>query len=269
MGIPADDCRQLTGMTLQRQSDKTVEVKTPSELAIMREAGHLLREFRQRLVEMVRPGISTLELDREFSKLAQENGVKAAFHGLYGFPGHICASINHEVVHGIPSAGRILLEGDIVSLDMGIILDGFYSDAAVTAAVGTVSDEKRRLLETTERSLQAGIELCHPGSRLGDIGSAIQVCVEKEGFSVVREYTGHGIGRALHEAPQIPNFGEPGRGPRLCEGWVLAIEPMVNAGSWRTETLADDWTVVTSDRRPSAHFEHTVAITAQGPEVLT
>jgi len=256
-------------MALQKQSDKTVEAKSPAELASMRRAGRILREIRERVVERVRPGLSTLELDREFARLAAEQRVKAAFHGLYGFPGHICASINEEVVHGIPSAQRILREGDIVSLDMGIVLDGFYSDTAVTAAVGEIDAEKQRLLETTQRSLQAAIELCRPGTRLGDLGSRIQACVEGEGFSVVRDYTGHGIGRALHEAPQIPNFGDPGRGPRLREGWVLAIEPMVNAGTWKTETLADEWTVVTRDRRPSAHFEHTVAITEEGAEVLT
>lgn len=256
-------------MALHRQKDKSVEVKSAAELEIMRRAGRILREIREALVEMVRPGISTWELDQEFARMARECEVISAFHGLYGFPGNICASINEEVVHGIPSKERILRSGDIVSLDMGIILDGFYSDTAVTAAVGVIDADTRRLLEATKQSLDDGIELCIPGNRLGDLGNRIQRCVEKQGFAVVRDYTGHGIGRALHEAPQIPNFGEPGHGPRLCEGWVLAIEPMVNAGTWKTETLADEWTVVTRDRRPSAHFEHTVAITADGPEVLT
>ncbi len=256
-------------MALQRNSDKRVEVKSPAELAIMRRAGSILREIRQELLVHVRPGVSTLDLDQEFARLAREHNVKSAFHGLYGFPGQICISLNEEIVHGIPSARRILRDGDIVSLDMGIVLDGFYSDSAVTAAVGQVSEEKRRLLHVTELALEAGIDVCRVGYRLGDVGHAVQRQAESAGFSVVREYTGHGIGRALHEAPQIPNFGTPGKGPRLCEGWVLAVEPMVNAGTWQTETLDDDWTVVTRDRRPSAHFEHTVAITANGAEVLT
>ncbi len=235
----------------------------------MRRAGGLLAEIRDELAGLVVPGVSTLDLDRHFAQRVKEAKVKAAFHGLYGFPGHICASINEEVVHGIPSAERKLGEGDIVSLDMGIIVDGFYSDTAFTAAIGKVSDETQRLLDITRECLNLAIGQCRSGSRLGDLGEAVQTHAEEAGISVVREYTGHGIGRALHEPPKVPNFGERGRGPRLREGWVLAIEPMINAGTWKTETLGDHWTVVTRDRKPSAHFEHTVAVTENGAEVLT
>jgi len=256
-------------MGLRNGEDQRVEVKSAADLERMRRAGAVLRALREEIVEHVRPGVSTLQLDKVFARRVEQANAKAAFYGLYGFPGHLCASINEEVVHGIPSAERVLQEGDIVSLDMGIVLEGFYSDTAVTAPVGEVSEEKKRLLETTRRALEAGIGQCIAGNRLGDVGSAIQACAEAAGFSVVREYTGHGIGRALHEAPKAPNYGERGKGPRLRPGWVLALEPMINAGTWQTETLDDHWTVVTRDRRPSAHFEHTVAITENGAEVLT
>ena len=249
--------------------ENLVQLKSAADIDKMRRAGHMLRDFRSEVVEAVRPGVSTQDLNEIFARRVEKEEVQAAFYGLYGFPGHICSSINEEVVHGIPSAARILDEGDIVSLDMGIVVDGFYSDTAVTAAVGEVDEEKQRLLKIGRESLEHGIEQCSPGMRMGDIGWAIQSHVERAGFTVVREYTGHGIGRSCHEAPKVPNFGKKGKGPRLCAGWVLAIEPMVNAGTWKTEELKDNWTVVTKDRRPSVHFEHTVAITDQGVEVLT
>jgi methionyl aminopeptidase len=254
---------------LKQNADRRVEVKSPADLAVMRRAGQLLRSMREEVVENVRPGIPTLALDQIFARRASQAGVKAAFLGLYGFPGHICVSINEEVVHGIPRAERILAEGDIVSLDMGIILEGFYCDTAATAAVGAIGQTEQRLLDATRKALEAGIKNCCAGARVGDVSGAVQAQAEEAGFSVVREYTGHGIGRALHEAPQVPNYGTRGKGARLREGWVLALEPMVNVGTWQTETLVDQWTVVTKDRKPSAHFEHTVAISEDGPEVLT
>jgi methionyl aminopeptidase len=254
---------------LDAKADRQIQVKSASDLEKMRRAGSLLGQIRDELAGLVEPGVSTLDLDRHFARRAEEAKVKAAFHGLYGFPGHICASINEEVVHGIPSADRKLREGDIVSLDMGIVVDGFYSDTALTVAVGSVSQDTQRLLNVTRECLELAIGECRAGNRLGDVGAAVQTHAEAAGFSVVREYTGHGIGRALHEPPKVPNFGERGKGPRLREGWVLAIEPMINAGTWKTETLADQWTVVTRDRKPSAHFEHTVAVTKNGAEALT
>ncbi len=254
---------------LQTGDERHVIAKSMAEIEAMRKAGRILRGIRDELREKVCPGLTTLELDELFARRARQAKVISAFHGLYGFPGHICASVNEEVVHGIPSAQRTLREGDIVSLDMGIVVDGLYSDTAVTVAVGEVDEEKRRLLEITELALEDAITQCRPGKRIGDIGAAAQKRAEQAGFSVVREYTGHGIGRSLHEAPKVPNFGRAGTGPRLCEGWVLAIEPMINAGHWRTRTRQDNWTVVAADGRPSAHFEHTVAIMADGPLVLT
>ncbi|MCX7017253.1 MAG: type I methionyl aminopeptidase [Candidatus Sumerlaeota bacterium] len=249
--------------------DHRVEVKGPADLERMRRAGSILRVLCDEVARRVQPGIPTEELDRVFARGVERFGAKSAFYGLYGFPGHICVSINEEVVHGIPSPKRFLQEGDIVSLDMGLVLDGFCSDTAISLPVGEVNEEKKRLLATARRALALGIQACRAGNRLGDVGAAIQQCAEAAGFTVVREYTGHGIGRALHEPPKAPNFGTLGKGPRLQAGWVLALEPMINAGTWRVETLDDQWTVVTQDRRPSAHFEHTVAITVNGAEVLT
>jgi methionyl aminopeptidase len=218
----------------------------------------------------VRPGITTWELDR----LAEEfirghEGAVPAFKGLYGFPGSVCISVNEEIVHGIPSRRRTLAEGDIVSLDIGVKYQGYYTDAAVTHAVGEVDAASRRLLDVTERSLHAGIAAAVAGNHVGDIGHAVQSVVEPAGFAIVRDLVGHGVGTGPHEEPQVPNYGKPKRGVKLMVGLTIAIEPMVNAGTARTRTLSDKWTVVTQDGRRSAHFEHTVAVTDAGPRILT
>jgi methionyl aminopeptidase len=224
------------------------------------------------LASEVRPGVSTQELDRVAEEFIRAEGGEPAFKGYRGFPASICASVNEEVVHGIPSAGRILREGDVISLDIGVRKGGFYGDAARTFPVGPVeklSEAARRLLEATERSLMAGIEMARPEGRVSDISAAIEREVKRSGFSVVRALVGHGVGRELHEEPQVPNYGRPGEGPRLRAGMVLAIEPMVNLGGADVVTLSDQWTVVTADRQLSAHFEHTVAIGEDGPEILS
>lgn len=235
----------------------------------MRKAGHELAPIRDEIAQMVQPGVTTLELDRVAERRIREVGATPAFLGYHGFPGTICASINEEVVHGIPSDGRVLKEGDIVSIDIGLVHYGFVADSAVTVAVGAVSPEVQKLLDVTESALQSGIAAFQSGNRLTDISAAIQQEVEAHNFAVVREYTGHGIGRKMHEDPRILNYGEPGKGMRLRPGMVFAMEPMVNVGDWKTEVLEDKWTVVTADRKPSAHFEHTVALTEDGPEILT
>jgi len=217
---------------------------------------------------MVAPGVSTADLDAAAEAKVRAAGAEPAFKGYRGYPATLCASVNEQVVHGIPSR-RVLAAGDIVSLDMGVRLNGYYGDSAVTVAVGPVSEEVTRLLRVTQEALQAGIAQVKVGGRISDIGHAIQRFVEGEGFSVVREFVGHGIGAALHEEPQIANYGEPGRGPRLAEGMTLAIEPMVNMGKPAVKVLADGWTAVTKDGSLSAHFEHTVAVTNNGPDVLT
>jgi methionyl aminopeptidase len=244
-------------------------IKSAEEIERMRRAGQELAPIRSRMADMVRPGVSTEELDRVAREMVEAVGAKPAFLGYHGFPATICASINEEVVHGIPSPERRLRVGDMISIDIGLIHYGFYADTAFTVAVGHVSQEVQRLIEATRRALDVGIEAARPGRRVGDVSAAIQGFVEAESFSVVREYTGHGIGREMHEDPKIPNYGVRGQGLRLREGMVLALEPMVNAGTWRTETLGDGWTVVTADRRPSAHFEHTIALTKNGAEILT
>jgi methionyl aminopeptidase len=215
------------------------------------------------------PGVITVDLDRLVENRVREAGVVPAFKGYRGYPSTLCASINDEVVHGIPSDHRRLEAGDIISLDMGVLVNGYYGDSAVTVGVGPISDEAARLLRVTEEALYRGIEAARLGGRLSDIGHAIQEWVERHDFSVVREFVGHGIGTKLHEEPQIPNYGQPGRGPRLAEGMVLAIEPMVNVGRPAVKVLADGWTAVTRDGSLSAHFEHTVAVTADGPLILT
>ena len=234
----------------------------------MREAGKIVAETHQILKEAVRPGISTLELD----KIAEDNIRKynaiPSFKGYGGFPGSICASVNDEVVHGIPSS-RILKEGDIVSLDIGAYYKGYHSDSAKTHGVGVISEEDRKLIEVTKQSFYEGIKFAKEGYRLSDISHAIQEYVEKYGFSVVRDLVGHGIGTQLHEDPQIPNYGLPGKGPRLQSGMVLAIEPMINAGRYKVKILSDDWTVVTADGKKSAHYEHTIAITEDEPIILS
>lgn len=242
--------------------------KSPAEIERMRAANALVADVLAELAGMVAPGVTTADLDAEAEKLVRAGGAEPAFKGYRGYPCTLCASVNEQVVHGIPSA-RALGEGDIVSLDMGVKLNGFYGDSAVTVPVGAVSDEAARLLQVTRESLDHGIAQVRLGGRISDIGHAIQQHVEAHGFSVVREFVGHGIGAALHEEPQIANYGEPGRGPRLAEGMVLAIEPMVNVGRPAVKVLGDGWTAVTKDGSLSAHFEHTVAVTKNGPLVLT
>ena len=235
----------------------------------MRQAGRIVAEALQRLREHVRPGVSTSELDRIAYETVTRRGAQPAFLGYRGYPASLCASINDEIVHGIPSPERVLREGDVISLDFGSIYQGYYGDAAVTVGVGRVDSVAERLLETTEVALQKGIEQARAGRHLTDISAAVQSYAEGAGFSVVRKYVGHGIGRAMHEKPEVPNFGPAGRGPVLRPGLVLAIEPMVNTGTSDTIELEDGWTVVTADGGLSAHFEHTVAITEGEPEILT
>jgi methionyl aminopeptidase len=235
----------------------------------MRTANVLVAEILAELAAEARPGVTTADLDHLAEKRVVEAGAVPAFKGYRGYPATLCASVNEEVVHGIPSQGRRLNEGDIISLDMGVLVDGFYGDSAVTVGVGTIGADAEKLLVVTEEALYRGIEAARVGGRLSDIGHAIQMWVEEHGFSVVREFVGHGIGTKLHEEPQIPNYGQPGRGPRLSEGMVLAIEPMVNIGRASVKVLPDGWTAVTKDGSLSAHFEHTVAVTGEGPMILT
>jgi methionyl aminopeptidase len=247
-----------------------ITLKTPEQIDAIAEAGRILAALFDTLQPRVTAGVSTLELDalgEEF--IRSHEGAVPAFKGLYGFPGSLCISINEEVVHGIPSARRVLAEGDIVSIDAGVKLNGWFADAARTFPVGSVDAQTQRLLEVTRDALEAAIEQAQPGKRLGDIGHAVQVLAEAAGFGVVRDLVGHGIGREPHEEPQVPNFGKPGRGLRLQAGMVLAIEPMVNMGEPGVRTLADRWTVVAADGSRSAHYEQTVAITEAGPRVLT
>ena len=245
-------------------------LKSEDEIARMREAGRIVAGTIDRVVAAVRPGISTADLDRVAEEFIRERRATPSFLGYRGFPASICASVNDEVVHGIPSPSRKLADGDLLSLDFGAIWEGFHADSAVTVFVGEPpSAEAEKLVRVTEESLEAAISEIREGARLGDVGHAVQQVVEGAGFSVVREYVGHGIGRALHEDPQIPNYGQPGKGLPLKRGMVVAVEPMVNMGDWPTRALADGWTVVTADGSLSAHFEHTIALTANGPEVLT
>jgi methionyl aminopeptidase len=235
----------------------------------MREAGRLVGEVLTELTAMVAPGVTTADLDEAAEKRILAAGAVPAFKGYHGYPATICASVNEEVIHGIPSGRRILKAGDILSIDVGAALDGYFGDSAVTLPVGRVTEEAATLLRATEESLYKAIECVRPGARISDIGHAVQQHVEAFGFSVVREFVGHGIGEKMHEEPQVPNYGDPGRGPRLTEGMVLAIEPMVNAGKAAVKVLADGWTAVTRDGSLSAHFEHTVAVTAGDPWILT
>ncbi|KXS45786.1 MULTISPECIES: type I methionyl aminopeptidase [unclassified Candidatus Frackibacter] len=242
--------------------------KSERELALMRDAGRIVAETHAYLAEEVTPGITTEEIDRMAEEFILKHDAKPAFKGYQGFPSTVCVAINEQVVHGIPDSRR-LKSGEIIGLDIGAIKSGYYGDAAQTLAVGEVSDEAQRLMRVTKESLLAGIEAAVEGNRLSDISHAVQSHVEAAGFSVVRNFVGHGIGSKMHEAPQLPNFGAPGNGPILKSGMTLAIEPMVNVGDYRVETLDDGWTVVTKDRELSAHFEHTVAITESGPQILT
>ena len=235
----------------------------------MRDAGRLVGEVLTALSGQVAPGISTADLDALAEKLIEEAGATPAFKGYHGYPASICASINDEVIHGIPSGRRLLQPGDIVSIDVGASLNGYFGDSAITLPVGQVSEDAATLLRVTEEALYKAIERVRPGGRVSDIGHVVQQHVESYGFSVVREFVGHGIGQKMHEEPQVPNDGDPGRGPRLAEGMVLAIEPMVNAGKPAVKVLGDGWTAVTRDSSLSAHFEHTVAVTAGEPWILT
>jgi len=236
----------------------------------MRRSGRVVREVLDRVRELVKPGVTTMDLERAAESKIKELGAKPAFKGYYDYPCVLCTSINDEIVHGIPSEKRALKAGDIVSIDCGVVLDGYYGDAAITLPVnGALTPELRKLLEVTESSLYRGIEAARIGNSVGDVGAAVQECVEASGFSVVREFVGHGIGTRLHEEPQVPNFGTRGHGARLREGMVLAIEPMVNSGRPEARVLADKWTAVTADGSFSAHFEHCVAVTRDGPVILT
>ncbi len=244
--------------------------KSPSEVDRIRAAGRIVAGTIDRVLSKVRPGVTTAFLDSVAEEYIRERGAAPSFKGYRGFPASICTSLNDEIVHGIPSDRRVLREGDLLSLDFGAIWEGFHADAAVTVFVGEPpSSEAEKLVRVTEEALEAGIAQIRPGGRLSDISHAVQQVVEGAGFSVVREYVGHGVGRNLHEDPQIPNYGPPGRGPEMRPGLVVAVEPMVNVGDWPTRVLADDWTVVTEDGSLSAHFEHTIAVTEDGHEVLT
>jgi methionyl aminopeptidase len=243
-------------------------IKSPEEIAIMRQAGRIVAKVLQTLTKKIKPGVRTKELDSICAQELARHKAQSSFKGYRGFPACLCVSVNNEVVHGIPGE-RVLFEGDIVSLDVGAVFKGFQGDAAITVGVEEIGPEARGLLEVTRGALWSGIEAAKHGAYLGDVSAAIQLYVESRGFSVVREYTGHGIGREMHEEPQIPNFGVPGQGPLLQKGMTLAIEPMVNAGGWSTKLSDDGWTVATADGSLSAHFEHTIAITDTEPDILT
>ncbi|HKO22848.1 MAG TPA: type I methionyl aminopeptidase [Candidatus Eisenbacteria bacterium] len=246
-----------------------IRIRTPEEIAQIRESAQIVGRCLRMIASEVGPGVSTMHLDRLAERFIRDSGGEPAFKGYRGFPASICASINEEVVHGIPSEKRILREGDVISVDIGVRKNGWYGDAARTFAIGEIDSETAKLLAATERSLEEGMAKAKDGGRLSDISFAIEQVVKKEGFSVVRALVGHGIGRELHEEPQVPNYGRAGEGPRLQTGMTIAIEPMVNAGGADVVTLSDQWTVVTADSKRSAHFEHTVAIGPEGPQVLS
>jgi methionyl aminopeptidase len=249
--------------------DKIIR-KSPSEIEKMRHSGQIVRQVLNHVKSMVAPGVTTMDLEKAADQLIADLGAKPAFKGYYDYPCVLCTSVNEEIVHGIPSEKRALKTGDIVSIDCGVVCDGYYGDAAITVPVGDSLDaEVKKLLEVTEASLYKGIEQVKIGNTIGHVGSAIQKHVEAAGFSIVRDFVGHGIGTKLHEPPQIPNFGKKGQGAELSEGMVLAIEPMVNSGGPGTKVLGDKWTAVTLDGSYSAHFEHCVAVTKQGPMILT
>lgn len=244
--------------------------KSPAEIEKMRRSGHIVRQVLDSLRELVKPGVSTMDLERAAEKMIRDAGAKPAFKGYYDYPCVLCTSVNQEIVHGIPSETRVLRAGDIVSIDCGVVLEGYYGDSAITVPVGEeIKPQLKRLLQVTEESLYKGIEAARLGNTVGDVGAAVQEWVEAAGFSVVREFVGHGIGTRLHEDPQVPNYGSHGHGPKLREGMVLAIEPMVNAGQAGARLLEDKWTAVTEDGSYSAHFEHCVAVTSDGPVILT
>lgn len=243
-------------------------IKNNQEIDLMRKAGKIVAETLLLVEEKVRPGITTAELDRIAEEFITKHGAKPSFKGLYGFPASLCISVNEQVVHGIPG-GYVLKDGDIISVDCGANINGFHGDAARTFGVGNITEEANKLINVTKESFFKGIEYAKVGNRLTDISHGIQSYVEASGFSVVRDFVGHGIGRVVHEDPEVPNYGRPGRGPKLVEGMALAIEPMVNVGSYKVKTLSDDWTVVTSDGSLSAHYENTIVILPDGPEILT
>ena len=243
-------------------------LKSEREISYLRDAGRIVAETIDIVKQAAKPDVTTLELDQIAEKYIKSRGAIPAFKGYHGFPGNICASVNEEVVHGIPGL-RKLKNGDTVSVDIGTVINGYYGDAAVTIPIGTIDAEVQRLLDVTEESLYKGIEQAVVNNRLSDISHAVQKVAETHGYGVVRDYVGHGIGRSMHEDPQVPNYGPPGRGPRLKPGMTLAIEPMINMGTPDVKTLDDGWTVITSDGKRSAHFEHTIAITDDGPEILT
>lgn len=245
-----------------------IKIKSPREIKAMRRGGRIVAVVLHELEQMIRPGVTTAALNKTAERIIRKAGAVPAFLGYHNFPASICTSVNEEVVHGIPGLRR-LKEGDIISIDVGVRLDGYYGDAAATFAVGAITPKAARLIEVTRRSLEEAIQAMQTGARLSDISHRVQSYVESNQFSVVRNFVGHGIGTEMHEEPQLPNFGEPGRGPRLQQGMVVAIEPMVNTGGWEVEVLGDRWTVVTRDRSLSAHFEHTVALGENGPQILT
>ena len=244
-------------------------IKTDTEIQKMRDAGRITALARQLAGEHVREGVTTKFIDRKVKEFIVSHGAKPSFLGLYGFPASACISVNEEVIHGIPSDERVLKYGDIVSVDVGAFYKGYHGDCAATFVVGDTDDESKRLIEVTRQSFFEGIKFAVDGNRVGDISAAVQAYVEKNGFSVVRVFVGHGVGKDLHENPDVPNYGKPGRGPRLQTGMTIAVEPMVNAGTWRVKTLSNDWTVVTIDGKRSAHYENTIAITENGVEILT
>src|SRR6202163_1554034 len=244
--------------------------KSSAEIDKMRQSGRIVRQVLDHVRTLVAPGVSTMDLERAAEKKIAELGAKPAFKGYYDYPCVLCTSVNEEIVHGIPSEKRVLREGDIVSIDTGVVLDGYYGDSAITVPVGAeVTPKAKRLLDVTRRSLETAIKVVRAGATLGDIGAAVQEVVEADGFSVVRDFVGHGIGTRMHEDPQVPNYGQRGAGTKLRAGMVLAIEPMVNAGKPGVQVLSDGWTAVTEDGSLSAHFEHTVAVTAEGAVILT
>jgi len=246
-----------------------IELRNSEEIKALAESGRVVGEVLKRIKEFVRPGITTKDIDDLAMKCVKETGARPAFLGYRGYPAAVCVSVNSEVIHGIPSRKRVIKDGDIVSVDFGAELNGFYGDAAISVAAGTASKTAQKLMRITEEALYRGIEMAVPGNRLSDISSAIQRHVEENGFSVVRDFVGHGIGKKLHEDPPVPNFGKPGQGPLLEKGMVLAIEPMVNEKGWQVVMLDDEWTVVTADSGLSAHYEHTIAVTEKAPLILT
>lgn len=244
-------------------------IKSDQEIDIMRESGKVTAHILKELENFIKPGISTMDIDQFVETTILSNNMIPSFKGYNGFPASACVSINNEVVHGIPDAARFLKEGDIVSVDVGCTYKGYISDAARTYPVGAISPQAQKLIDATRDSFFEGLKFCRPGYRLSDISHAIQQKAESEGFSVIRDFVGHGVGRAMHEEPQIPNYGKPGRGPRLARGMVFAIEPMINQGTFEVDVLADNWTVVTLDGKLSAHYENTVVITDDEPELIT